>query len=669
MRHFSLGIRLVLLLVTALLEYDISAREWREESFDTSYYLLQVSVVDGATCNPAAGAEVAWIGGRGEEQVLTADSRGELLSFLDYPWSWATSLYARQGDRVSQMHLLLGGNSLTPELALGAPSSLTGTIRKQNGAALSDCTVRLKVPSKQPVHFVETTTNSSGTYRFEEMPPGEYYLELEHATHFAPFSTDFDRPPTAMLHPGATTNLDITMEKRASISGKVLTPDGVGAPDVTFTVRSSNRFQPSTIVRTDDKGNFEARVVPSASTTVHVGVESDELGSGTLELPPLESGDSRTNLVVHLGGAARVRGVVRDPAGNPIPGVQIGGATTEESGDYVTKALSVSSKGTVNLHFYPPHPRNDKAWLSFDSTSATWYRETEFAIAAHHGEELVRDVVLQPMIWRELRGRVLGPDGMAAVDIEVLVYCGAPLARQWLDDRTPAVPRWQEPYPPVPYSSSISSEPATLLARCRTNTDGRWEANILPESANQESWITGEKPNPDSFSVVASRATDAKVAIEYFEADGDLQTPGDVELTLAPLPEDLVTRLYLVDSAGLPISGTRWIDPSTGDVHSSDASGGLAVRRSFGIGHLSLTSPEFRILGARFEGDVVSPARPISDPATSPNIDLVGHVELGSDPRSSGDSRVRWSSSRLRFVDFEDEKARLVVTLTRKESH
>ena len=669
MRRIFLGIRAALFLASGLFIYDISAREWREESFDTNYYLLQVSVVDGVTCEPAAGAEIVWIGGRGEEQVLTTDSTGQLFSFLDYPWGWVSILYARQGDRVSQMHTLYGAHTLTPELALGPPASLTGTIRKPNGATLSDCAVRLAVPVKQPIHFLEIRTDESGEYRFDEIPPGAYSIRFEHDAYFTPFSSNFDRPSKATLLPGVTTHLDINMEKRAFIAGKVLAPDGSGVPDVTFTVQSSNSSQPGTVIRTDNHGRFEARIVPSASTDVRVGVASAELGSGTLELPPLKSGDSRENMVVQLGGAIRIRGTVRDSAGNPIPEVQVGGTTTDESGGYVTDPLALSSNGSVNLRFYTPNPRSDNAWLSFDSTAATWYCETQLDLVASHGEELVRDVVLQPMEWRELRGKVLGPDGMPAADVEVLVYCGAPLARQWLADRTSAIPRWQEPYPTAPFSSVMGSDPATLLARCRTGKDGHWQAYVLPEASNPESWISNEKPDPDSFAVVASRAEGALVAVEYFGADGNLETPGKVELTLAPLPEDLITRLYLVDSAGLPIPGIRCVNSSTGDVHVSDASGGLSLARIFGICHLNLMDAGLSILGARFEGEHVSPESPSIDPVEESRIGIGGHTKLGEDPRTSGDSHVRWDASRLYFVAFDDEKARLVVTLARKGNH
>ncbi len=666
MWRIFLAIRWASLFTVWSLACNVPAREWREESFDTNYYLLQASVVDGATCEPMAGAEIVWIGGRGEEQVLATDSAGQLLSFLDYPWGWFSILYARQGERVSQIHTLYGVDTLLPELALGPPASLTGTIRKPNGAPLSDCTVRLSVPVKQPIHFMETRTDKSGAYRFDEVPPGTYSIRLDYDAYFTPFSSNFDRPSKASLLPGATTRLDINMEKRAIISGKVLAPDGSGARGVTFTVGSSNSAQPSTAVRTDDDGRFEVRVVPSASTTVRVGVNSNELGSGTLEIPPLNSGDSHENLVVQLGGAVQVRGTVRDPAGNPIPGVQIGGVTTDESGAYLVKGLALSSKGKITLRYYPPNPRSDSAWLSFDSTATTWYCETQLDLVASHGEELVRDVVLQPMEWRELRGQVFGPDGVPAADVEVLVYCGAPIARQWLDDRTPATPRWQEPYPPVPFSSGVEFEPATLVARCRTDKDGQWQASVLPEASNPESWLSDEKPDPDAFAVVASRAEDALAAVEYFGADGNSETPGKVELTLAPLPEDLITRLYLVDSAGLPIPGIRCVNPSTDEVHISDAYGGLALRRSFGIGHLNLTDAGYRILGARFEGELVSPAPPTLDPTASPKIGFGGHAELGPNPRTSGDSHLRWNVSRLYFVDFDDEKVRLVVTLARK---
>lgn len=670
MRRTFLGIRSAFFLIVGLLAHDVPAREWRAETFDTNYYLLHVSVVDGATCEAVVGAEVVWLGVRGEEQVLATDSTGELLSFLDYPWSWLTPIYATKGDRVSQIHTLYGAHTLTPELVLGPSASLAGTIRKPNGAPLSDCKVRMSVPVKQPIQIMDTTTDKSGAYRFDDVPPGTYSIRLEHDSYYTPYASSSDYPPEVILLPEKSTRLDVIMEKRAFISGRVLAPDGSGAPEVAFTVSSSNRFQPDTKIRTRSDGKFEARIVPSASTTVRVGVESAEFGAGTLEVPPLKSSDIQRNLVVKLGGAVRIQGTVRDPAGNPIPGIRVGGTTTDGSGAYLINGHALSSKGSVNLHFYPPHPRNDNAWLSFNSTSATWYREAQLDITAKHGEELVRDVVLQPMEWRELRGQVLGPDGAPAADVEVLVYCGAPLARQWLDDRTPVVPHWPEPYPPVPYSSGVQFEPATLAARCRTDIDGRWQANVLPETAKPGSWnLYDENPDPDAFAVVASRAKDELIAVQYFNSNDNPEASANVKLTLATMPEDLVTRLYLVDGAGLPMPGIHWINTSTYEVYISDASGGLSLPRIFGVCHLKMARPGLSILAARFEGELVSPESPSLDPTASSTNDFGGRSELGPNPRTSGDSHVRWDDSRLYFVDFDDEKARLVVTLARKGNH
>ena len=95
----------------------------------------------------------------------------------------------------------------------------------------------------------------------------------------------------------------------------------------------------------------------------------------------------------------------------------------------------------------------------------------------------------------------------------------------------------------------------------------------------------------------------------------------------------------------------------------SDASGSLTLPRIFGVCHLKMLRPGFSILDARFEGEPVSPAPPAIDPTTSPTNDFGGNAKFGPDPQTSGNSHVRWNASRLYVGDFDDEKARLVVTL------
>src|SRR6266576_2228418 len=97
-------------------------------------------------------------------------------------------------------------------------TSLTGQVKDPQGASLPGATVTLY--ARQRSFRLSTFTDSSGTYRFERLAPGEYLVEAE-AEGLASAS-----PQQAIVGRGQTTTLDVRVELAGVRSTVVVT-----APD------------------------------------------------------------------------------------------------------------------------------------------------------------------------------------------------------------------------------------------------------------------------------------------------------------------------------------------------------------------------------------------------------------------------------------------------------
>src|SRR6266576_4637313 len=94
-------------------------------------------------------------------------------------------------------------------------TSLTGQVKDPQGASLPGATVTLY--ARQRSFRLSTFTDSSGTYRFERLAPGEYLVEAE-AEGLASAS-----PQQAIVGRGQTTTLDVRVELAGVRSTVVIT--------------------------------------------------------------------------------------------------------------------------------------------------------------------------------------------------------------------------------------------------------------------------------------------------------------------------------------------------------------------------------------------------------------------------------------------------------------
>src|SRR6266851_335309 len=89
-------------------------------------------------------------------------------------------------------------------LAQSGPTTITGHVKDPHGANLPGATVTLY--GRERTFSLTTTTDSTGTYRFERLAPGEYLVEAE-AEGFASASAK-----QVTVKRGQAVTLDIPLE-------------------------------------------------------------------------------------------------------------------------------------------------------------------------------------------------------------------------------------------------------------------------------------------------------------------------------------------------------------------------------------------------------------------------------------------------------------------------
>src|SRR5713226_6905303 len=117
---------------------------------------------------------------------------------------------------VFALALSVGLAHSTPTLAqTGSTTTITGHVKDPQGASLPGASVTLYARERN--FSLTTTTDSTGTYRFEKLAPGEYLVEAA-AEGFASASAQ-----RVVIERGQTAILDISLELSGVRSTVVVT--------------------------------------------------------------------------------------------------------------------------------------------------------------------------------------------------------------------------------------------------------------------------------------------------------------------------------------------------------------------------------------------------------------------------------------------------------------
>jgi hypothetical protein len=201
-------------------------------------------------------------------------------------------------------------------LQLTCETTLGGVVVDAAGAPVPD----VEVTASCGTTSTSVTTGADGAFAFAPRP-GVCRLEAERVG-YKPLATTAHVPDNA---------LRIVMDAGASVSGRVLDPDGRPVPGATVLalpvlledlIQDSQRIKPAT---TDAQGRFTiGGLLPG-----RLGLYASVHGKGrTREQVNLEPGEQRTGVVLSLTATTLLEGVVLDDEGRPVAGAEVWAQST-----------------------------------------------------------------------------------------------------------------------------------------------------------------------------------------------------------------------------------------------------------------------------------------------------------------------------------------------------
>jgi len=284
-------------------------------------------VVRGPDGKPAAGVTVQFVGRFGSrEEAIQTDPAGK------FELEWNRNQFPGQNDSTACVlvrdaeHNLAAAQDMDEDttnvqLTLAPGLILTGRV-EADGKPLASVGAQLVFWSGRSGMWLQglARTNTPGRYEIPALPPGRKYGVIVSAPGYGQkqlFNLDISADPGRQeLDPVEL------MPANLKIAGQVLDADD--KPVASCSVQLNGDGQPSAQAHTDHDGRF---------TFAHVCEGSAQLfanGQGTFGNVSAEGGD--TNVVLHLGqnyGSSpsaqshKLKGLVTDPDGKPMPGVEL----------------------------------------------------------------------------------------------------------------------------------------------------------------------------------------------------------------------------------------------------------------------------------------------------------------------------------------------------------
>jgi 5-hydroxyisourate hydrolase-like protein (transthyretin family) len=354
----------------------------------------------------------------------------------------------------------VGGADVTGRDAVLAPRArpgVRGTVTSTSGAPLEDARVTAQVLRDEAWDVVEeTSTARDGSYRLD-LPAGTYRIGFEadqHRTTYGPGSTTVADSTPVTVGTSAVVRDARLVPVSARVQGTVRGPSGAGVAGVEVRVMQggTDDLVPVTSTRTDAAGRYEVRVdagryvlafedpagdlrgeyfddVSTWAAAARVVVEDGATLVGrdaTLAAHPRLAGRVVTASGAGVGGAVvrLLRPIDVSGGGGDV----VADATTDATGAYTLAAPAGTYAAEVLLD---DQPRWTASSLALTSGTTT------------------RTVTLTDQ--RAVSGRLVGPDGRAAGDVEV---------RAWRYD-----PR---------------DDTAEVVARAVSGSDGRYVLPVPP---------------------------------------------------------------------------------------------------------------------------------------------------------------------------------------------
>jgi hypothetical protein len=202
------------------------------------------------------------------------------------------------------------GTTVTaPDVALVAPSTVSGTVTDAGSTAVAGATVSIDGPS-----FSQTTTAGDGTYSFTGLAVGDYTLTVS-ASGFVDSTT-----PVSVTAAGSTVTQDVTLATASKVD--VFVADSHAVPVAGAAVTVTSVADGSTLTGSTDASGHAIidGLVPGDYT-----VTSTADGYFTAPAVPLTVAafDTTYPLDVPVLSPGSVSGIITDPSGAPLAGATV----------------------------------------------------------------------------------------------------------------------------------------------------------------------------------------------------------------------------------------------------------------------------------------------------------------------------------------------------------
>jgi large repetitive protein len=224
-----------------------------------------------------------------------------------------------------------GTTVAAPNVALVAPSTVSGTVTDSSAAPVADAVVSIDGPS-----FAQTTTAGDGTYSFTGLAAGDYTLTVS-----APGFVDATAP-VSITTAGDTVTQDVTLQKASKVDVFVADTHAVPVSGAAVTVTSV--ADGSTLTGSTDASGH---VVIDGLVPGDYTVTSTADGYFTAPPVPLTVTALETTypLDVPVLSPGSVSGIVTDPTGAPLAGATV---SLEGAGVNATTTSAADGSFTFN---------------------------------------------------------------------------------------------------------------------------------------------------------------------------------------------------------------------------------------------------------------------------------------------------------------------------------